>query len=145
MIFSASGTAAHLSPFWEKVDLKPHGEAVIQAIHNGLPYSFFSMLTGYFGLPVKVAAEAAGIPETTLRRRANGRFTTQESDRLYRFAEILATAEAVFGSDVVEGRRWLQTPDKALGGNRPFDRMATSAEVQSVLACLRKLEAGDLS
>lgn len=146
MVSAVVNRAGDRSDFWRHVGLEAQGEAVRQAIHNGLPYRFFSTLVDYFGLSSNAVADAVGIPSTTLRRRAKaGPFTVHESDRLYRLAELLTATEAVFGGEIEAGRRWLYSPVTALGGARPIDRVATSVELQTVFECLRKIETGDFS
>jgi len=80
---------------------------------------------------------------TTLERRAKkGRFTTQESDRLYRLAQVFEAVQSLFEGDTEAARRWLYEPAKALGGRRPIDMIKTSAEARMVLDLIGQIEHG---
>ena len=53
-----------------------------------------------------------GLARATLhRRKASGRLTTDESDKVVRFARLLGHAVHLFGS-VEEARRWLKAPQR---------------------------------
>lgn len=88
-------------------------------------------------------AKLLGISERTLTRRANsnGRLTAAESDRVVRLARILALAKETLGSMDKAGR-WLQTPNRALEGDRPIDRLDTDIGVRSVEQVLGRIEYG---
>lgn len=132
-----------MSGFWQCIGFEPNAHSVIHAIHEGLPYSFFTLLAHYYGISGKSVAAATGIPETTRRRRAsNGRFKLHESDRLHRLARVLTTAESVFGGDLAEVRRWFNSPTASLGGERPIDRIKTLAEAEAVFDYLLNIDHG---
>lgn len=132
--------------FWEGIGLSSDSRALINQIHEGFDYRVFQAVLGQFGLSRQEVGRAIAIPQTTLKRRArDGRITTQESDRLYRFIEVMATAEAVFEGDIQNMLRWMRSPIIALGSRRPIDLMATSVESRHVLSVLGKIEYGDFS
>ncbi len=65
-----------------------------------------------------------------------------ESDRLYRFAELFKAALDLFEGDAESARAWLFKPNVGLGGRRPVEMSATSAEYQTVLNLIGRLEHG---
>ena len=67
-----------------------------------------------------------------------------ESDRLYRFARIIALAEEVFESkeDALE---WLNGAQHGLGGTIPFEMLQTDAGAREVEELLIRIEYGVIS
>lgn len=88
-------------------------------------------------------AKLLGISERTLTRRANSdrRLTSAESDRVVRLARILALAKETLGN-MERASRWLQTPNRALEGDKPIDRLDTDIGVRSVEQVLGRIEYG---
>ncbi|GGF16368.1 antitoxin [Aliidongia dinghuensis] len=67
--------------------------------------------------------------------------SVEQSGRAWKFAEILAKATAVFGSQR-EAELWLERPAVGLNQERPIDLLQTPAGVELVEAFLRRLEYG---
>ncbi|MFT0137715.1 antitoxin Xre/MbcA/ParS toxin-binding domain-containing protein [Alcanivoracaceae bacterium MT1] len=65
-----------------------------------------------------------------------------EQKELYRFAEVLKAATDLFEGDKVRARQWLLNPVRGLGGRRPVEMIATSAEAEAVLNLIGRLEHG---
>jgi len=65
----------------------------------------------------------------------------QQSGRIWKFAEILAKAIAVLGSQE-EAERWLDSPAMGLKQRRPIDLLATPAGVALVEDFLDRLAYG---
>lgn len=87
---------------------------------------------------------AVGVSPRTVQRlkAARGkRLSTEQSSRIWKFAEILAKATEVFGSQA-EAEQWLERPAIGLNQNRPIDLLATAAGVELVEDHLRRLEYG---
>ncbi|MHB8893983.1 MAG: antitoxin Xre-like helix-turn-helix domain-containing protein [Candidatus Geothermincolia bacterium] len=85
-------------------------------IKKGMPSGVISYIKKAFDLPDEVIARIIGVsPRTVARRRktvkipAGERLSSNESDRVYRFARIVAAAEEVFG-DKKEAMEWLNSP-----------------------------------
>ena len=88
--------------------------------------------------------KAIGVSPRTVQRRkvAPGKPLSQEqSGRAWKFAEILARATAVLGSQE-EAERWLERPAVGLEQRRPIDLLATQAGVELVEEFLQRLEWG---
>src|SRR3972149_6726256 len=116
-------------------------------IRKGIPWGVISHIKKAFNLPDEVIAKIIGVsPRTIARRRvtvkaptvtasvksrkagaaASERLSPVESDRVYRFARIIALAEDVF-EDKAEALEWLKSPQYGLGGLVPFDMLQTDA------------------
>jgi putative toxin-antitoxin system antitoxin component (TIGR02293 family) len=111
-------------------------------VRTGLPYSALEALTERLGTSQGDMADVLGVPARTLaRRRAAGRFTASESDRLVRLGRIAATAEQVLGSRD-KAVRWLHHPNRALGQRVPIRELDTDLGAREVEAVLLRIEHG---
>tara|TARA_R100000655_G_scaffold42838_4_gene78865 strand:+ start:1474 stop:1980 length:507 start_codon:yes stop_codon:yes gene_type:complete len=85
---------------------------------------------------------AVGISQRTLqRKRSAERLSTEQSSRLWRFAEILAQATNTLGSQK-EAERWIMEPAMGLDNRRPIDLLATAAGAEAVEEHLTRMEYG---
>lgn len=114
----------------------PDQRTAIDRLLDGLPASGWQRLATAVNLSDQQLADAVRISISTLtRRKKEGRFTPEESDRLLRLAELVARASEVFTSRE-RVHAWFTTPNQQLGGSAPLDYSRTSigaAEVHRVL------------
>jgi putative toxin-antitoxin system antitoxin component (TIGR02293 family) len=108
-----------------------------QLVRKGLPASSVTALAEKLDMGNNVLSRKLGIPQRTLTRRLSqrSRLTTAESDRTVRFARVYASAVEMIG-DKDKAVEWLRTPNRALGGERPFDQLDTdlgAREVEDIL------------
>ena len=75
------------------------------------------------------------------RRKVAGRLRPEESERVYRLAKVLAFAESVLGTKE-KARHWLNSPNRALGGDSPFSWLETEAGADEVTHVLGRIEFG---
>jgi len=106
-------------------------------IRKGLPASSLRALAVKLSVGSTVLSRKLGIPQRTMTRRLSQqtRLTAAESDRTVRLARVYAGAVEMIG-DEERAVRWLLTPNRALGGERPLDRLDTDVgarEVEDVL------------
>lgn len=128
---------------WEELGIPPRGPALHQALHEGLPYATFQSLAEAADLERAALRRAVAISPATLSRRARqGRFSAEESDRLFRFAQLYEAAVDLFEGDAEAAIHWIRQPVRGLGGERPIDMLTTSAESQAVLDLIGQLEHG---
>jgi putative toxin-antitoxin system antitoxin component (TIGR02293 family) len=128
---------------WQQLGIAERGPRLYQALHQGFSYSIFDKLARLSGLDKKQLAQVCQLAPATLARRAKlGKFTQDESDRLYRFATVLVAATALFDNDPAAARRWLTEPVYGLGDKAPLDMLATTAETQAILDLIGRLEHG---
>lgn len=128
---------------WQQLGIAERGPKLYQALHNGFAYSVFDSLASLSGLDKKQLATVCQLAPATLARRAkSGKFTQEESDRLYRFTTVLVAACALFDNDIAAANHWLTEPVYGLGDRAPLDMLATSAETQAVLDLIGRLEHG---
>ena len=111
-------------------------------VRTGLPFPALEALAERLGASRDDIASVLGVPARTLaRRRAAGRFTASESDRLVRLGRIAALAEQVLG-DPDKAVRWLRRPNRALGQRVPLRELDTDLGAREVEAILVRIEHG---
>ena len=111
--------------------------ALVELLEQGLAYAAFEQLAMNSGLSSDTLQGLIDIPSRTMaRRRQDGRFHSDESDRLVRAARIVGGALALFEGDREAAARWLTSPQRGLGGAMPvqFARMEVGAlEVERLM------------
>jgi putative toxin-antitoxin system antitoxin component (TIGR02293 family) len=117
-------------------------DALRATIRVGLPYPTLEALIGNFALDRGAVLGVLGIPERTLaRRKKQARLEAIESDRLTRVARIAAIAEETLGARDKAGR-WLQKPNRALGGAVPLRILDTDLGAEQVETILGRIAHG---
>lgn len=125
------------------LDINTVGE-LLERLEQGLPADAFGRLQSLLGVSQKVLAGYLGLSEATLHRRfAEGQFRAEESERLYRYAEVFEKAALLFEDDV-KARAWLGKPALALGGQTPLDFARSEQGAREVLDMIERLEYGVL-
>ena len=114
-------------------------------LHRGLPRgALTSLIEKLRDIPVAEVSEALGMSVRTLQRHKAApveRLDAPQSGRAWKFAEILAKAARVLGSQD-EAERWLRRPAIGLDQERPIDLLTTPAGVRLVEDYLGRLEYG---
>lgn len=89
--------------------------------------------------------KAIGISVRTLQRRKKDAsevpLSIDQSNRTWKFAEILGRATEIFGSRA-EAEAWLNAPAIGLDQRRPIDLLATAVGVEAVEDYLTRIEYG---
>jgi putative toxin-antitoxin system antitoxin component (TIGR02293 family) len=122
-------------------------------IKKGMPWAALYHVKKAYDLPDEAIARVIGVSaRTVVRRRTTPekaestakRLSPVESDRLYRFARIVALAEDVFESrdDAIE---WLKSAQHGLGGAVPMAMLQTDAGSREVEELLLRIEHGVIS
>jgi putative toxin-antitoxin system antitoxin component (TIGR02293 family) len=113
---------------------------LIQRIQKGLRFSELKTLQGTLDLPFEKLAAKLCISRSTLqRRKAAGRLSPDESDKVIRFSRLLTQATRVFG-DIERARAWLKHSQVGLGGAIPLDYASTEAGAREVENLLGRIE-----
>jgi putative toxin-antitoxin system antitoxin component (TIGR02293 family) len=154
----AAGPGPDVASYWEEVrsgrrmplqyvsllGLRPAGAVEIaRKVEAGLRYRALDRLQRNTRFSTGELAEVAAITLRTLqRRKEQGRLAPDESDRLLRVSRVFAKALELFEGDAVAARRWLGTPARALGGERPIGLARTDVGSREVEALIERLEQG---
>ena len=119
-----------------------HPTELIHRIQEGLPFSELVALQKRIDLPLEQLAAKLSISRSTLQRRKNaGRLSSDESDKVLRFARLLEHATDVFG-DADKARAWLKHPQYGLGGAVPLDYAETEIGAREVDNLLGRIDYG---
>lgn len=119
---------------------KEHPLLLIRRIQRGFPFRELEKLQDWLDLPLEELATKLAMSRSTLqRRKAAGRLTPQESDKVLRFSRLLKQAADLFGS-VERGRAWLKFPQRGLGGAVPLDYAQTEVGALEVERLLGRIE-----
>ncbi len=123
----------------------PTSENLKQQIREGLPFSVLESVTARFALnPEEVASALDLSPPTPALLEKGRRLRPADSDRLFRLVRILAETADVLGSEA-KASRWLQAPNRALGGQTPLSLLDTDPGTQQVEEVLGRIEHGVFS
>ena len=91
-------------------------------------------------MPFEQLAAKLAISRSTLqRRKAAGRLSPDESDKVMRLSRLLEHATQVFGN-VEKARTWLKFPQRGLGGAVPLDYAETEVGAREVENLLGRIE-----
>jgi len=118
---------------------------LIGKLKQGLPVGAFDRLRKRLDVPEKTLASTVNIAYRTLsRRKKEGRFRTDESERVLRIANLYEKALGVL-DDAEMTRQWFKMPAKALGGKTPLEYADTEPGAQEVEDLLVRIEYGVFS
>jgi putative toxin-antitoxin system antitoxin component (TIGR02293 family) len=118
---------------------------LIGKLKKGLPVGAFDRLRERLDVPEKMLASTVNIAYRTLsRRKKEGRFKTDESERVLRIAKLYEKALDVLEDDEIT-RQWFKMPAKALGGKTPLEYADTEPGAQEVEELLVRIEYGVFS
>jgi putative toxin-antitoxin system antitoxin component (TIGR02293 family) len=117
-----------------------HSSELIRKIQKGLRFSELETLQNSIALPFEQLAAKLAISRSTLqRRKAAGRLSPDESDKVMRLSRLLEHATKVFG-DIEKARAWLKFPQRGLGGAVPLDYAETEVGAREVDDLLGRIE-----
>ncbi|PYI59859.1 MAG: hypothetical protein DMC59_04790 [Verrucomicrobia bacterium] len=119
-----------------------HPTELIRKIQKGLRFSELETLQNSIDLPFEQLAAKLSISRSTLqRRKAAGRLSPDESDRVMRYSRLLHQATDFFG-DIEKARAWLKHPQYGLGGAVPLDYATTETGAREVENLLGRMKYG---
>lgn len=122
--------------------VRSSGELIRQV---GRGFSFHTMreLETHSGIPLPEIASVIGLPGRTLaRRKASGRLTSDESEKLLRLSSVFEQAVELFEGDQSGALKWLTTPKKALENQTPLSYSRTELGAREVENLIGRLEYG---
>ncbi len=114
----------------------------ITQVEQGTPYGAFRQLADRLGIGEERLRAVLGFAAATLhRRKVAGRFTLEESNRLYWLESLLDSAELVL-EDPEEVKDFMTTGNLALGGAVPLNYARTAPGLEAVRQLLMQLDHG---
>jgi len=119
-----------------------HPTELIRQIQKGLRFSELETLQNSLEMPFEQLAVKLSISRSTLqRRKAAGRLSPDESDKVIRYSRLLQQAVDFFG-DIEKARAWLKHPQYGLGGAVPLDYARTETGAREVENLLGQMKYG---
>ena len=119
-----------------------HPTELIRQIQKGLRFSELETLQNSIDLPFEQLAAKLSISRSTLqRRKAAGRLSPDESDKVMRYSRLVRQAADFFG-DIEKARAWLKHPQYGLGGAVPLDYARTETGAREVENLLGRMKYG---
>jgi putative toxin-antitoxin system antitoxin component (TIGR02293 family) len=116
---------------------------LIRKVQEGFPFRALDGLSIRSGIPVAEIASLLYIPPRTLaRRKASGRLSRDESERLLRVSRIFELAVELFDGDAPGAVKWLRTPRKALDYSSPLSYSVFDFGAQEVRNLVGQLAHG---
>jgi putative toxin-antitoxin system antitoxin component (TIGR02293 family) len=116
---------------------------LVRQVRAGFPYSRLARFQKATSMPWDKVAHLMQIPLRTItRRQSQGRLRADESDRLLRAVRLFEKAVDLFDGDVGAARRWLQAPQRGLGGEVPLEFASTEVVARQVENLIVRLEHG---
>jgi putative toxin-antitoxin system antitoxin component (TIGR02293 family) len=116
-----------------------------ELVLRGIPAEAMAkLMAGVSSLSSGLLLATIGISERSFARRKAApktRLPVDESERLWRFAEVLAHATRVFGSQA-EAEQWLDRPAIGLDRRKPIDLLRTHPGTRLVSEYLTRIEHG---
>jgi putative toxin-antitoxin system antitoxin component (TIGR02293 family) len=145
--------SARAGPSRHQVRFRLHGGSLgvtaasstelIRQVERGFSFKTLQALESRSGIVVARIASIIGIPERTLaRRKASGRLSPDESERLLRISAVFEDAVDLFEGDVAAAVNWLTAPRRALGNQPPLNYSRTELGAREVENLIGRLEHG---
>ncbi len=127
----------------KKAGMRPaNGLEFALALRAGLQYAAAAQLAKHTGIPLPRIFAAVNLsPRTMERRRRQKRLSADESQKIARFARVVALGDEVFADPGLTAQ-WLQRANRALNGLQPIDLLDTDDGAREVEAVLLRLEHG---
>lgn len=116
---------------------------LLRAVKKGLSYRTFERFRRNTSLSFERVTQLIDIPRRTMtRRKRDGRFLPDESDRLLRASRLFGKTLELFEGDRDAATEWLTTTLPALGGTTPLDLARTEVGAREVERLVGRLEHG---
>jgi len=117
-------------------------EDLAERVRKGLPFAALLAVMGQYGISRDALCTILRLSARNfLRRRQQKHLSSDESDRLYRLARVIAHANRVF-EDTDESADWIHAPNTSLGKQQPLTLLDTDIGVQQVDQVLGRIEHG---
>ena len=116
---------------------------LIREVGRGFAFHALLAFESRSGISLPEVAAIIGIPPRTLaRRKASGRLTSDESEKLLRLSSVFEQAVDLFEGDKAAARQWLTAPKKVLENETPLAYSRTELGAREVENLIGRLEHG---
>ena len=119
---------------------------LIRQVGKGFSFHALHALESHSGIPVAQIVRILGIPSRTLaRRKASGRLTADESEKLLRLSSTFENALELFEGNRRQALAWLSSPKKEFEDQTPLEYSRTEVGAREVEDLIGRLEHGVFS
>lgn len=119
---------------------------LIRQVGRGFSYRTMQSLESRSGISLNEIASIIGTPPRTLaRRKASGKLSADESEKLLRLSGIFERTLELFEGDRAGALSWLSAPKKELENHTPLEYTRTEVGAREVENLLGRLEHGVFS
>ena len=116
---------------------------LIRQVGQGFSFHSMRVLESRSGIALPEIASVIGLPARTLaRRKASGRLTPDESEKLLRLSSVFELAVELFEGRQPDALKWLTTPKKVLENETPLSYSRTELGAREVENLIGRLEHG---
>jgi len=132
--------------FWFNLGIEDVKTARNEAVHQGFKIKVYRNILEKAKLSQSEFHTITHIPISTIKRRIakEERFSTQESDIMYRLAMLIKLATELFDNEQ-RALGWIRESVYGLGGKRPLDMVSTTADFEVVRDLIGQIEHGVFS
>ena len=119
---------------------------IVYTIRKGIPYSIFALIKDYTPFSINDWAEYLNISGKSLTRysQSDKTFKPIHTEKIIELAEVTNLGLEVFGDDN-KFKLWLETPNYALGKQKPFELLKDSYGKEMVMGELTHIDQGILA
>jgi len=119
---------------------------IVYTIRKGIPYSIFALIKDYTPFSINDWAEYLNISGKSLTRysQSDKTFKPIHTEKIIELAEVTNLGLEVFGDDN-KFKLWLETPNYALGKQKPFELLKDSYGKEMVMGELTRIDQGILA
>jgi putative toxin-antitoxin system antitoxin component (TIGR02293 family) len=119
---------------------------MVLVIRNGLPYSFFNLISHFTPFSENDWANILEISTKSLQRykQSSKNFKPIQSEKIIEMAEVTNVGLDVFGN-MEKFKLWLDTPNYSLGNLKPIELIKDSYGKEMVISELTKINYGILA
>lgn len=116
---------------------------LIRQLGRGFSFSAMRALEARSGISLAQIASLIGLPPRTFaRRKASGRLSSEESEKLLRLSAVFEQATSLFEGNHARALQWLTTPKKALENETPLEYSRTEVGAREVENLIGRLDHG---
>ncbi len=118
---------------------------IVYMIRKGIPYSIFSLIKDFTPFSISDWAEYLNISGKSLTRysQSDKFFKPIHTEKIIELAEVTNRGLEVFGAEN-KFKLWLETPNYALGNQKPFELLKDSYGKEMVMGELTRIDQGIL-
>ena len=143
MLRSFKPNPSDKTSFWFNIGIEDAKTDKSEAVHQGFKPRVYRNIVKKARLSQTEFHNVTQIPISTIKRRLSKdeRFSTQESDVIYRLAMLIKLATELF-NDEQRALAWMQQSVYGLAGKRPLDMVSTTVDFEVVKDLIGRIEHG---